>query len=148
MWNIKNRINDDFFIKICSESKGMSEACSKLNLHFNSFKKRALELGCYKPNQGGKGFKKNKTTKIKTSDILNGLYPYYQTYKLKLRLIEENIKKDICEKCLISEWMGRKLKIELHHKDGNRHNHLLKNLILLCPNCHSQTDTFRSKNKK
>jgi 5-methylcytosine-specific restriction endonuclease McrA len=48
----------------------------------------------------------------------------------------------------ISDWQGRPLSLELHHIDGNRQNHLLDNLVILCPNCHSQTDTFRAKNKK
>ena len=41
----------------------MSEAASKLELHFNLFEKRALELDCYQPNQSGIGIRKN-TPKI------------------------------------------------------------------------------------
>jgi 5-methylcytosine-specific restriction endonuclease McrA len=37
--------------------------------------------------------------------------------------------------------------MELHHIDGKRTNHHLSNLMLLCPNCHSQTDTFRARNR-
>jgi predicted RNA-binding Zn-ribbon protein involved in translation (DUF1610 family) len=36
----------------------------------------------------------------------------------------------------------------VHHVDGNRNNNDLSNLQLLCPNCHSQTDNFCSKNRK
>jgi hypothetical protein len=45
-------------------------------------------------------------------------------------------------------WNGKELQLELHHVDGNRNNHSLDNLMLLCPNCHSQTDTFRARNIK
>ena len=38
--------------------------------------------------------------------------------------------------------------MELHHIDGDRTNHKLDNLQILCPNCHSQTATFRAKNIK
>jgi len=37
--------------------------------------------------------------------------------------------------------------MELHHVDGDRTNHLLENLEMICPNCHSQTDNYRAKNK-
>ena len=54
----------------------------------------------------------------------------------------------ICEECGISEWMNKPISMELHHKDGNHNNNNLDNLEILCPNCHSQTDTFRSKKRK
>lgn len=37
--------------------------------------------------------------------------------------------------------------MQLHHIDGNPKNHLLNNLQMLCPNCHSQTENFTAKNK-
>ena len=39
------------------------------------------------------------------------------------------------------------LVLQLDHIDGNAGNDNPKNLRLLCPNCHSQTDTFVAKNK-
>lgn len=45
-------------MEACGKAKSMAEAAAALKLHFNSFKKRALELGYYKPNQAGKGLKK------------------------------------------------------------------------------------------
>jgi len=126
----------------------MALACSKLGLHFNSFKKRAIELDCYKPNKAGIGIRK-KLPKIPLDDIvLHGKHPHYQSFKLKNRLIEEGIKKEICEVCHVSTWNDKPLKMELHHLDGNRFNHHIDNLKLLCPNCHSQTANFRSKNRK
>ena len=54
---------------------------------------------------------------------------------------------NICEECGVKSWNGKELNMELHHIDGNRTNHLLENLQLLCLNCHSQTENFRAKNK-
>ena len=134
-----------------TSSSTMMEASRKLNCHFNSFKKRAIELGCYKSNQSGKGILKPKLDgngKIPLSEILNGKHPSYQTFKLKIRLLKENIKQNICEICNIGPiWNNKQLNCELDHIDGDSSNHLLKNLRMLCPNCHSQTETFRSKNK-
>ena len=147
-WFVKERIDSMKFIEVCNSSKTMAEAASILELHFNSFKKRALELKCYRPNQAGIGTRKNSPRIPLNSIIEKNLYPHYQSFKLKKRLIEEGVKKDACEYCGISEWRDKPLSMELHHKDGNRTNNLLANLAFLCPNCHSQTSTFRAKNRK
>ena len=100
----KTRINDHAFRKACNDSKSMAEAEAMLNLHFNSFKKRATELGCYNSNQSGKGLKKI-SPKVPLSDIIEKrIYPYYQSFKLKKRLITEGVKKNICEICGCSSW--------------------------------------------
>ena len=142
-------IDKQHFIDVCNTSKSMSEACYKLNMHFNTFKKYAKLFGCYKPNQSGKGINKKPNGKsIPLDEILLGKHPYYQTYKLKNRLIKNGIKMNVCEICGISSWNDKPISLELHHKDGDRTNHRLENLIILCPNCHSQTETFRAKNIK
>jgi ribosomal protein S27AE len=139
---------DEEFIKICNESDTMSEACSKIGVHFNTFKRKAIKLGCYDPNPGGKGTKKEwlKQRAIPLSEILEGKHPQYQTFKLKNRLIQIGLKKNECEECGISSWNGKKLMCELDHINGDSKNHKIENLKMLCPNCHSQTETFRAKN--
>ena len=53
-----------------------------------------------------------------------------------------------CERCGLNTWQGSPLPLEIHHIDGNRRNHDLSNLQILCPNCHSQTSNWRSRNQK
>lgn len=50
-----------------------------------------------------------------------------------------------CDCCGISEWQNKKLVLQLDHKNGDNHDNRLENLHWLCPNCHSQTDTFCGK---
>lgn len=50
--------------------------------------------------------------------------------------------------CGITDWQDKPLVFQIHHIDGDSTNNCLNNLQLLCPNCHSQTDNFCSKNKK
>ncbi len=52
-----------------------------------------------------------------------------------------------CNCCQISNWNSRPITLEVNHKDGNAANNLLTNLEFLCPNCHSQTGTYKAKNK-
>ena len=52
-----------------------------------------------------------------------------------------------CSECGISEWNDKPITLQLDHIDGNADNNHEDNLRLLCPNCHSQTDTFGAKNK-
>lgn len=54
----------------------------------------------------------------------------------------------ICEKCLNHEWLGQPITLELEHVDGNNKNNIKENLLLLCPNCHSQTPTWRRSKSK
>ena len=141
-------IDEKLFIDTCNNSKSMCEAASKLGLHYNTFKRYAVKLGCFKPNQGGKGFSKPKDSKIPVEDILAGKYPQFQTYKLKIRLIETGYKEDRCEIC---GWNKKRLgekytPCELHHKNGDRTDHRLSNLQMLCPNCHSLEEHYRARN--
>lgn len=55
---------------------------------------------------------------------------------------------NICMVCNNSEWLGKPIVLELEHIDGNNRNNDAANLKLLCPNCHSQTPTWRKKKTK
>ena len=46
-----------------------------------------------------------------------------------------------------STWNGKELHFILDHIDGNAANNVEANLRLICPNCDSQLDTFKSRNK-
>ena len=52
-----------------------------------------------------------------------------------------------CNICGIDSWNGIKLVLILDHIDGNASNNNKENLRFVCPNCDSQLDTYKSKNK-
>jgi hypothetical protein len=65
------------------------------------------------------------------------------------------VKRYILEKCnnkcvacnTGNTWNGIPLILQLDHIDGDCKNNLELNLRILCPNCHTQTNTYGSKNK-
>ena len=55
---------------------------------------------------------------------------------------------NVCAICGCSpEWNGKPLVFVLDHIDGHASNNRRENLRLICPNCDSQTETFKSKNR-
>lgn len=52
-----------------------------------------------------------------------------------------------CTECNLGPiWNKKSLVLTVDHIDGNAANNMPINLRLLCPNCHSQTDTFCARN--
>jgi hypothetical protein len=135
-------------IHACENSTTMVQASNSVGIPYKTFIRIAKKLGCYKPNQGGKGIK-GKTPKnfFPLSEILDGKHPQYSSSKLRLRLISEGIKEAKCEVCGITEWNDQPTPLELDHIDGNNSNHVLANLRILCPNCHHQTPTHSCRKK-
>ena len=63
-------------------------------------------------------------------------------HHVKLRLVLAGLKKERCEVCGIDRWLDKPLPLELHHVNGDGLDNRIENLMLLCPNCHSQTSTW------
>jgi len=61
------------------------------------------------------------------------------------RILKEQ--KGKCLGCGLNSWLGKKLTLELDHKNGDHSDNRRKNLRILCPNCHSQTPTYRNKRR-
>jgi hypothetical protein len=96
-------------------------------------------------NQGSRFISFSK--KYKLIDVLIENSPYKSSTILKRRLFKEGLKLEKCEECGISEWNGKKITLELDHINGNNTDNSFDNLKILCPNCHSQTSTFRNKKR-
>jgi len=73
---------------------------------------------------------------------------YYQSNKLRKRLLRDGVLEPRCSSCGGVEWMGKSIPLELDHVDGDKTNNQLENIRLICPNCHALTPTYRGKNTK
>ena len=92
---------DRKLIEAIEASQTMAEAAARLGVAFSTFKRRALMLGVYSPNQSGKGVTKAKK---KLEDVFSGKV-HLVTSQLKARLLREGYKEAKCECCERTEWL-------------------------------------------
>jgi hypothetical protein len=68
---------------------------------------------------------------------------------LKRYILDANLMAYRCGNCLLGpEWNGHLLVLQIDHINGDATDSRLENLRLLCPNCHSQTETFAGRNRR
>jgi Zn finger protein HypA/HybF involved in hydrogenase expression len=144
------------FIEAVKNNYSVSSSLVYLNLsptgaNYRGFYKFQKENSIDISHFTGQGHLKDKNhnynTKIPLSKILVKNYNY-SSNKLRKRLISEGLKEHKCECCGLSEWLGELIPLELDHIDGDHYNNILKNLKILCPNCHAKTPTYRGRNIK
>ena len=88
------------------------------------------------------------STKYTLDEILIENSTYKNISRLKLRLIAEQRLEYKCAICgNIGIWNNLPLTLELDHINGKHLDHRITNLRFLCPNCHSQTNTYSGKNQ-
>lgn len=72
----------------------------------------------------------------------------YAASGIRRRILKDKLLPYCCDICgLNPTWQGCKLTLSLDHKSGVNTDHRLSNLRFLCPNCHSQTETYAGGNK-
>ena len=66
-------------------------------------------------------------------------------YRRNLLLNEAN---HTCESCGLSEWLGQKIWLEVHHKNDDNSDNRKENLMVVCLNCHSILDkNYRNRGR-
>lgn len=116
--------------------------------NYRTLQRRAEILNIETDHFTGQGWLKGKKdiftgTSIPLSQILVENSTYTNPARLKKRLVREGMLIYKCAKCSLNDtWHGKKLSLQLDHVNGIRTDNRLENLRLLCPNCHSQTETF------
>ncbi len=64
-----------------------------------------------------------------------------------IRKVLTDIRGHKCESCGIEDWQGNHITLQVDHINGDPYNDKPDNLRLICPNCHSQTDSFAGANR-
>lgn len=150
------KLNDEQFIDLVKSSLNISEVLFKLGYStkgnswgYSQVKRRMLEL-----NLSGKDFRGKSAVisnlSIKKIDPEKLLCKNSKHTRVVLRryIISNKLIPYKCSICGITEWQGKTLSLELDHINGENNDNRIENLRFLCPNCHSQTDTYGSKNSK
>ena len=145
------QVSDEEFIKIIQENFSYSDCLKALGLSTGGgsstdiLKRRIQELTCSTDHFGKQVVSYNVTYTL--DEILVENSTYANISRLKIRLVNEGKLEYKCQICGINEWLGQKLSLQLDHINGINNDHRIENLRFLCPNCHSQTETYAGKNK-
>lgn len=106
-----------------------------------------IDISHFLGKSQSKGQKHAWPTKKEFSEVAVENSSYSRT-NLKKRIITDNLLDYKCCFCGITEWKDKKLSLHLHHINGIDNDHRLENLCFLCPNCHSQTESYCGRVKK
>lgn len=146
---MKYRVTEEELKKIVSTSLSIADICRAINIRPNGSNYRTIKLKINQWNidishftgcgwNVGDRYKPIGKKTIPLVDVLIENSTYMNIGNLKKRLINEGLKENKCEKCKIETWLNEKISFELHHINENNMDNRIENLILLCPNCHSQ----------
>lgn len=117
--------------------------------NYSTFKKYCKEFQIDISHFDGRAVKsiRKPAPKLLLSEILvNGRH--MSSGHLKSRLFKAGLLENKCHICQIDQWQDRPLNCQIDHINGDTWDNRLENLRILCPNCHSQTETFSGRNIK
>ena len=130
-----NKYTEEQVRKAVENSYSIAEMCRQLGLipaggNYASMKRRINRYGLDISHFTGQGWNKENYSDAPNLKI-----------SIKKKLIRERGHQ--CQKCENMTWLELPITLELEHIDGNNSNNTEGNLLLLCPNCHAQTKTWR-----
>jgi len=157
----------NLFFDIVKESFSVMEVARKMGYKPSGgvhkflklkFKQYELDISHFKGRGWNKGMARENDSRVnkiaekierkwedvfrKDSDVKNSV--------LLRRLVSSGKREYKCFVCSNRMWQNKPLRLHLHHLNGDNTDNREENLDLVCPNCHSQTETFSRgmKNKK
>lgn len=165
--SLLDRYGEDYIRNVFETALTVDECCARLNTISKYVGYYAKELGCEEEYKKIKANKLNlqqlfpdayikecrgkstiiaRNVPVWTKYVIENKLPTQKRQVLLESLVQCGYKEYKCECCGINEWNGQPISLQLHHINGNSRDNSLENLQILCPNCHSQTDNYGSKN--
>ena len=150
------KLSDEQFVELLKKSSTISEVLFKLGYTvkgnswgYSQVKRRMDDLNLDYSIFKGKSavIKTDRLNNVKKEDILKENCKHQRTV-LRRYVIKNNLIPYKCAICGCIEWQGKTLSLELDHINGINNDNRLENLRFLCPNCHSQTSTYGSRNQQ
>lgn len=150
------KLSDEQFVELLKKSSTISEVLFKLGYTvkgnswgYSQVKRRMDDLNLDYSIFKGKSavIKTGRLNNARKEDILKENCKHQRTV-LRRYVIKNNLIPYKCAICGCTEWQGKTLSLELDHINGINNDNRLENLRFLCPNCHSQTSTYGSRNQQ
>lgn len=157
------KYSKEWLTDLCASSTSFAEVLAKAGRKPGggaqaTLKKKIAEWGINISHFKGQAWSKGKTLdtdkrvttreRYNLSDMFVENSPYTRSL-IKQYVLRHNLIPYQCAYCgNKGEWNNKPLNLQLDHINGINNDHRLSNLQFLCPNCHSQTETFSGKNKK
>ena len=144
--------SDEEFSIIVKNAKSFSDCCRAVGLSPNGrhgptmIKERCNQLGLTTDHFERSS---NSNTRYTLDEILIENSTYLNIARLKKRILDEGRLPYVCAFCgNKGEWQNQPLTLQLDHINGNHTDHRIENLRFLCPNCHSQTETYAGRGQR
>jgi hypothetical protein len=141
------RYSDEDVARAVANSKRWSDVYSYLNIRRSGGNFKTIQKIVNQLNLDTSHFIFIKNPKVNPKNILIENSPVSPN-TLKKYLIKHNLIPYECVCGLSNEWENLPLVLQIEHTNGIHNDNRLENLKWLCPNCHSQTPTFRGRNNK
>lgn len=111
--------------------RSLRETGDYLKVSHQWLKRRVKEL---KPDMSH--FKRGQANRLIAEEVFL-INKKISIHTVKKFFLLEN--ENICYDCGLKDvWNGKLITLQLHHKNLKHYDHRRKNLVLLCPNCHTQ----------
>lgn len=151
-----DKMNDHELQQLLDESTSLRDVLIKMNLSarggnsYDSIRKRIkrsnLSTDMFAINTNKQQVTKKR--KIEHTEVFCK-ESTLNRHRVKERILKEKLIPYMCSDCGLSNvWNDKKLVLQIDHINGVKNDNRIENLRFLCPNCHSQTETFTAKRLK
>lgn len=156
MTNKIYELTDEQFVNLLKNSTTISEVLFKLGYTvkgnswgYSQVKQRMTDLNLdFSIFKGKESIYKSTAVKAVTPETVLKDNCKHTRSVLRRCILKHNLLPYKCDMCGVTEWNGKTLSLELDHINGKNNDNRLENLRFLCPNCHSQTSTYGSRNQQ
>lgn len=134
-----------------SDARSMADLLRRVGLvprgdNYRVMRRRLTAMGLDPKNLSGQGWAAGRTLSRLSLDEILVRGKKFDGPRLAQRLIDAGLLVRQCAMCLLTQWLGKPIPLELDHINGEHDDNRLENLRLLCPTCHALTPTYRGRN--